>query len=139
MLAQDSQRRSRPTAVLIISIALGAMAAIQIAAFTMLLFFGQDLPQFQRVLFQLSALDWVAIYVLASVLAISMWNLLQLRKSAVSWLLTYVGLSSWVALFYSLSPRNGPHFDEGISLAGLLVAMLVLAYIFKLKQEEILK
>jgi hypothetical protein len=115
------------------------MAVGQIAAMTTLLVFGRNLPQFQPALSQLSAFDWISVYALAGILAVSMINLFRFRAAAASWFLTYAGLSSWVALFYSLTPRVELHFDEIVSLAGLLVALSVFAYIFSLKRAEMLK
>jgi tellurite resistance protein TehA-like permease len=131
--------RSRPLLASIIAITLGAMAVGQIVAMTMLLVFGRDLPQFQRALSQLSLFDWISVYALAGILAVSMINLFRFRDSAASWFLTYAGLSSWASLFYSLTPRAELHFDEIVALAGLLAALSVLAYIFRLKRAEILK
>jgi len=50
----------------------------------------------------------------------------------------YIGLSSWVAWGYTIAPRNPPFFDALVSLGGLIVALGILGYMFRLRRREIL-
>jgi uncharacterized membrane protein (DUF373 family) len=86
----------------------------------------------------LSPFDWIALYGLAAVLLMSMVLFFRLRKRAIQWFIAYVGLGSWVAWVYGIAPRREPQFDELVSLAGLLVALAVLAYMLKLKKQKVL-
>jgi hypothetical protein len=85
-----------------------------------------------------SAFEWLTLYVLATVLLVSMVFLFRLRRRAVPWFAAYVGLSSWVAWGYAIAPENPPFFDEVVSLGGLIVALGVLGYMLRLRKREIL-
>jgi hypothetical protein len=85
-----------------------------------------------------SAFEWLTLYVLATVLLVSMVFLFRLRRRAISWFAAYIGLSSWVAWGYAITPGNPPFFDELVSLGGLIVALGVLGYMLRLRRREIL-
>jgi len=139
MKTQVSKRSSRPKLVLIISLTLGAIAIAQITLITILLLFGQKLPELRPVFIELSVFDWVAIYGLAIILANSTRHLFRLSKRAISWFSVYIGLGSWAALLYSLSSIPKPHFDELASLGGLVMALMLLAYLHRLRRTEVLR
>jgi hypothetical protein len=128
-----------PRLSLAISLILGSLAFAQIVALIALMVVGESVPRAQVVLAQLSKLDWAALFGLQTLLAYSMWHLLRRRKKAVAWFTSYIGVGAWVAFLYSLSPSENPHFDELASLAGLLIALGVLAYMVRLKHQEFLR
>lgn len=138
MVASAGRKHDAPRLAPGIAIVLGSFAVAQLAALTALLLFGASIPRGQAVLAELSVIDWVALYGLQGLLAYSMWCLARRRKRAVTWFTTYVGLSAWGALAYSLLPYEKPHFDELASLSGLLVVLGVLAYLRKLKRDGFL-
>jgi hypothetical protein len=129
-----SKPTRRPFAVWAISLVLSLMAASQIAVLSGLL-----LTDSSRVLGGASVLlpiDYATFYVASALLLTSMVFFFRLRKRAVSWFGAYVGLGSLACLGYSMSPRTLPYFDALVSLAGLVVALAVFAYMLRLRGQH---
>jgi hypothetical protein len=134
----ESVEVSRPKLVWVISIVVGLMAASQLAILSSLLVLGPSSPGLRDIVASVSAFDWLTLYVLAASLLTSMVFLFRLRRRAVSWFGVYIGLCSWATWGYALSPENPPYFDELVSLAGLLAALGVFAYMLRLRQRRVL-
>jgi hypothetical protein len=124
----------RPLAVWAISIVASAMAGLQIAILSGILL-TQD-PAAIRIASMLEPIDYLTFFGASALLLISMALFFRLRKKAVSWFGAYIGLGSLACLGYSLSPRTLPYFDELVSLAGLLVALAVFAYMLRLRGQQ---
>jgi len=134
----ESVEISRPKLVWVISIAVGLLAASQIAILSSLFVLGPSNPSLRNVIASVSAFDWLTLYVLAGILLTSMVSLFRLRSRAISWFAVYIGLGSWAALGYALSPENPPYFDELVSLGGLVVALGILGYMLRLRKRHVL-
>ena len=128
-----NQGVSRPKSVWIISIVLGFMAVSQVVILSSFLVL--DFSS-RSVLDALSAFDWLALYALAAILLTAMVSFFRLRKSSIQWFALYIGLGSWGAVLYAITPEREPHFDELASLAGLLVALAVLGYMVRLRKQR---
>jgi hypothetical protein len=134
----ESVEVSRPKLVWVISVMVGLMAVSQLVILSSLLVLGPSSPGLRNVAASVSAFDWLTLYVLAAILLTSMVLLFRLRRRAVSWFGAYIGLSSWVAWGYALSPETPPYFDELVSLAGLLVALGIFGYLWRLRKHRVL-
>jgi hypothetical protein len=134
----ESVEVSRPKPVWVISIAVGWMAAAQLVILSSLLVLSPSSPGLRNLVASVSAFDWLTLYVLAAMLLTSMVLLFRLRRRAVSWFGVYVGLGSWAAWGYAVSPENPPYFDELVSLAGLLVALGIFGYMWRLRKRRVL-
>lgn len=134
----ESVEISRPKLVWVISIAVGLLATSQIAILSSLFVLGASSPGLRNVIASVSAFDWLTLYVLAGILLTSMVFLFRLRSRAVSWFAVYIGLGSWVALGYAVSPENPSYFDELVSLGGLVVALGILGYMLRLRKRHVL-
>ena len=127
---------ARPKLVWVISVIVGLMAASQVVILSFAL--SSSHTGVRNMIASVSPFDWLTLYVLAAVLLTSMVLLFRLRSRAVSWFAVYIGLSSWVAWGYALSPGNPPYFDELVSLGGLIVALGVLGYMLRLRKRKVL-
>jgi hypothetical protein len=127
---------ARPKLVWVISGIVGLMAASQLVILSLVL--TSSNTAIRNTIASVSAFEWLTLYVLATILLVSMVLLFRLRRRAISWFVVYVGLSSWVAWGYAIAPGNPPFFDELVSLGGLVVALGVLGYMFQLRRREIL-
>ena len=127
---------ARPKLVWVISGVVGLMAASQLVILSLVL--TSSNTAIRNSIASVSAFEWLTLYVLATILLVSMVFLFRLRRRAISWFAVYVGLSSWVAWGYAVAPGNPPFFDELVSLGGLIVALGVLGYMFQLRRREIL-
>ena len=127
---------SRPKLVWVISVVLGLMAASQFVILSFAL--SSSSPELRNIIASVSAFDWMMLYVLATILLVSMVYLFRLRRRAVAWFAAYIGLSSWMAFGYALAPNNPPYFDELVSLCGLIVALAVLGYMLQLRKRKVL-
>lgn len=128
-------REDRPVLVWIVSVVLGLMAVSQIVILSLPLFLDAS-DRLQGALASVSVLDRLALCVLAAILLKSMIALFRLRKRAIDWFVVYIGLGSAGALFYAATPQQEPHFDDLVSLGGLLVAFAVLAYMLRLSKRN---
>ena len=129
---------SRPKLVWVISIVVGLMAVADVVILSWLFVRGPSSPALRDVVASVSAFDWLGLYVLSGILLISMVFLFRLRSRAISWFAVYIGLASWVAWGYAIAPGSPPFFDELVSLAGLLVALGILAYMLRLRKRHVL-
>jgi hypothetical protein len=127
---------ARPKLVWVIAGVVGLMAASQLVILSLVL--TSSNTAIRNSIASVSAFEWLTLYVLATILLVSMVFLFRLRRRAISWFAVYVGLSSWVAWGYAVAPENPPFFDELVSLGGLIVALGVLGYMFQLRRREIL-
>ena len=127
---------ARPKLVWVLSGIVGLMAASQLVILSLAL--TSSNTAIRNTIASVSAFEWLTLYVLATILLVSMVFLFRLRRRAISWFVAYVGLSSWVTWGYAIAPRNPPFFDELVSLGGLIVALGVLGYMFRLRRREIL-
>lgn len=127
---------ARPKLVWLISGIVGLMAASQLVILSLAL--TSSNAAIRTPIATVSAFEWLTLYVLATILLVSMVFLFRLRRRAISWFAVYIGLSSWVAWGYAIAPGNPPFFDELVSLGGLIVALGVLGYMFRLRRREIL-
>lgn len=127
---------ARPKLVWVISGIVGLMAASQLVILSLVL--TSSNTAIRNTIASVSAFEWLTLYVLATILLVSMVFLFRLRRRAISWFVVYVGLSSWVAWGYAIAPGNPPFFDELVSLGGLIVALGILGYMFQLRRREIL-
>lgn len=127
---------ARPKLVWVISGVVGLMAASQLVILSLVL--TSSNTAIRNSIASVSAFEWLTLYVLATILLVSMVFLFRLRRRAISWFAVYVGLSSWVVWGYAVAPGNPPFFDELVSLGGLIVALGVLGYMFQLRRREIL-
>lgn len=132
----ESVRIPRPKLVSVISIIVGSMAVSQLAILSFAL--RSSDAGLRNSMASVSAFEWLTLYVLAAILLTSMVFLFRLRRRAVSWFAVYIGLSSWVVWGYALAAVNPPFFDELVSLAGMIVALSVLGYMFKLRKRNVL-
>lgn len=139
MKTQAHRGVRRPKVSVGISGVLGSLAVIQLCGLTVLLLFGDSVPLGQAIHRQLSPIDWCALYGLQFLLAYSMWRLFLGRRNALTWFISYTGVGAWCALLYSFSPYENPHFDVFASLMGLFVTLAVLAYMVRLRWQEILR
>jgi hypothetical protein len=126
----------RPKGVWLISSILGGMAALQMLILSSLLVLEPSSPAVRDVIAALSVPDLIGLYSLAVILLTAMVYFFRLRKRAVPWFAAYIGLGSWAALAYSITLRNVPHFNELVSLGGLLIALAVLTYMLRLRRQE---
>jgi hypothetical protein len=133
----ESVAIARPKLVWVISVIAGLMAASQLVILSLAL--TSSNAEFRNVTASVSAFDWLTLYVLATILLMSMVFLFRLRRRAVSWFAVYVGLSSWVAWAYAIAPDNPAYFDELVSLGGVIVALGVLAYMRSLRKRKVLR
>ena len=124
----------RPFAVWAISIVSSSLAVLQIAVLSALLL--TQSPGATRSAALLQPIDYLTFYGGSALLLISMVLFFRLRKKAISWFGAYIGLGSLACLGYSLSPRPLPYFDELASLAGLLVALAIFAYMQRLRGQQ---
>jgi len=127
---------ARPKLVWVISGIVGLMAASQLVILSLVL--TSSNTAIRNTIASVSAFEWLTLYVLATILLVSMVFLFRLRRRTISWFAVYVGLSSWVAWGYAIAPGNPPFFDELVSLGGLIVALGILGYMFQLRRREIL-
>ena len=127
---------ARPKLVWVISGIVGLMAASQLVILSLVL--TSSNTAIRNTIASVSAFEWLTLYVLATILLVSMVFLFRLRRRAISWFAVYVGLSSCVAWGYAIAPGNPPFFDELVSLGGLIVALGILGYMFQLRRREIL-
>jgi len=132
----ESKGIARPRPVWVISVVVGLMAASQLVILSFAL--SSSNAAIRNTIATVSAFEWLTLYVLATILLVSMVLLFRLRRRAISWFAAYIGLSSWVAWGYAIAPGNPPFFDELVSLGGLIVALGVLGYMFRLRRREVL-
>jgi hypothetical protein len=125
--------------VWVVSIVLGLMAVSQIVILSSLFVLESSSPAVRHALASSPPFDWLTLYVLAGILLTSMVFLFRLRRRAVSWFAVYIGLASWVALGYAIAPDKPPYFDELPSLGGMLVALIILSYMRRLRQLNVLR
>ena len=128
------QELSRPFPVWVISIGVGLLAATQITLLSSLFVVQTSSSSARDLVERVPVFDWLTLYVLAFVLLTSMVWFFRLRKRAVTWFAAYVGLGSLAVFGWSGGPRQ-PFFDELVSLAGLLVALLIYAYMLHLRRN----
>lgn len=134
----NHEQARRPLGVALISTALGLMAAAQILAFSWLLAIGSSDRAVGAVVTSLSTFDWIALYCMAGLLLTSMVLFYRQRQRAIRWFSTYIGVGSALAFVLTFAPGRPPYFNEYISLGGLCIALLVLAYMFRLRRRHIL-
>lgn len=127
---------ARPKLVWAITGIVGLMATSQLVILSLALTSSNAV--IRNTIAGVSAFEWLTLYVLSTILLVSMVLLFRLRRRAISWFAVYVGLSSWVAWGYAIAPENPPYFDELVSLGGLMLALGVLGYMFRLRRREIL-
>jgi hypothetical protein len=132
----ESVEIARPKLVWFISVIVGLMAASQLVILSFAL--SSSNPGVRDIIASVSALDWLTLYVLATILLTSMVFLFRLRSRAVSWFAVYIGLSSWAAWGYAVASGNPPYFDELVSLGGLIVALGVFGYMLRLRKRKVL-
>lgn len=128
-------RESRPIIVSVIAGVLGLMAILQITILSWLLATTAASPPLRSAVSSLSAFDWISLYGLSSVLLISMALFHRLSRRSISWFTAYVGFSSWVLVAYVVAGNRPAHFDELVSLGGLLAALAVLGYMLRLRKQ----
>ena len=128
---------SRPIMVWVIAIVLGTAGVLNIAILSasMLDLLG---PAYRSAIASLTGFDIVTLYALFAVQLASMVFFLRLRKRAVSWFGAYIGIASLAAFGYTLAPEKPPFFSELVSIAGLLVALGILAYMLRLRERRVL-
>jgi len=131
----ESVETARPKLVWVISVIVGLMAASQLVILSFAL--GSSNPGIRNTVASVSAFEWLTLYALATILLTSMVFLFRLQKRAVTWFAVYIGLASWVAWGWALAP-NPRYFDELVSLGGMVVALGVLAYMFRLRKRKVL-
>ena len=73
---------SRPKLVWVISVVLGLMAASQFMILSFAL--SSSSPELRNIIASVSAFDWMMLYVLATILLVSMVYLFRLRRRAVA-------------------------------------------------------
>jgi hypothetical protein len=86
----------------------------------------------------LTSFDLATLYVLFAIQLTSMVLFLRLRKRAVSWFGAYIGLASLAAFGYTLASETPSFFNELVSLAGLTLALGILAYMLRLRKRHVL-
>jgi len=128
---------SRPVMVWVISIVLGAAAALNIVILSASKL---DLlgPSYRSVAASIAPFDLATLYTLFAIQLTSMVLFFRLRDRAVSWFGAYIGIASLAAFGYTLLREQPPFFNEVASLAGLLLALGVLAYMWQLRKRHVL-
>lgn len=126
---------ARPRLVWVISVIVGLMAASQLVILSFAL--SSSNPGVRNTVASVSAFEWLTLYVLAAILLTSMVFLFRLQKRAITWFAVYIGLASWMAWGLAVAP-NPPYFDELVSLGGMVAALGVLAYMFRLRKRKVL-
>lgn len=128
---------SRPILVWVISIVLGAAAVLNamILSASRLDLLG---PAYRSAVASLTSFDLATLYVLFALQLASMVFFLRLRKRAVWVFGAYIGLASLAAFGYTLASETPAFFNELVSLAGVVTALGILAYMLRLRKRHVL-
>jgi hypothetical protein len=128
-------RVSRPIAPWLIAIVLASMAVLtSLAQSLILLADPMDLaPKAREVLANFTVFEWVSLYLLHAMLLTSMFLLFRLRKSSVWLFAMYVSLGVALSVWYAT--RGEPLVPPAVTAFGTTIALMVLAYLLRLKKH----
>jgi hypothetical protein len=128
-------RVRRPTAPWLIAIVLGGMAVLtSLTQSWILLADPADLtPRAREVLTSFTVFEWVSLFSLHAMLLTAMFLLFRLRKSSVWWFAAYISLGLSFSVWYAISYE--PLVPPAVTGFGTTIAVMVLAYLFRLKRQ----
>ena len=122
----------------VISLSLSLIAVAQMALLTTLLWSDSLGAAGTAIRARLSTFDALALYSSAVMLLVAMTHLFRMRKRAVWLLINYVGIGSWVALWYAVTSTDHFRFDALASLGGFVALLVVLVYAISLRSRGLL-
>ena len=139
--AKSAAGRTRPALVWVIAITLGLGALLASLALSWLLFSAPPALSIEArsVRESLSVLEWAPLYLMSATLLASMVMFLRLRKRSVGLFGAYLAGGVLYTILLTVAAEPKPYFDVRVTmLAGMPLAIAVLAYMLRLKRRAVL-